>query len=101
MVSPGYDKPGAELPDNYAELLYELAGYYLRAGEQEQGFRYVFKSLEASAELGSETCVIRCVRLFEQYRPQASAAQQEDYKKLINKVQTAHARRHIAPAGKL
>lgn len=99
--APGHGKAGADLPDKYTELLYELAGYYLRAGEQEQGFRYLFQSLEASAELGSETCVIRCVRLFEQYRPQASAAEQEDYKQLINKVQTTHASRHIAPAGKL
>lgn len=82
--------PGRETPQQYPVLLYELALYSLKAEKIEQGIRYIFGSLEASAALGSIACVIRCVRLFEQFRPHASAEDQDRYKRLINKVQLAH-----------
>lgn len=81
---------GWETPDQYPVLLHELAVYSLKAEKIEQGIHYIFGSLEASAALGSIACVIRCVRLFEQFRPQASAEDEERYKHLINKVQLAH-----------
>ncbi|WP_405109040.1 transcriptional regulator [Paenibacillus sp. FSL K6-1217] len=86
-----------ETPDLYPVLFYELAVYSFKAekagqAEQrlEQGLHYLFGSLEASAALGSTACVIRCVRLFEQFRPHASAEDRDRYKRLINKVQLAH-----------
>ncbi|WP_339313221.1 helix-turn-helix transcriptional regulator [Paenibacillus sp. FSL M7-0896] len=82
--------PGRETLEQYPVLLYELALYSLKAEKIEQGIRYIFGSLEASAALGSIACVIRCVRLFEQFRPHASAEDQDRYKRLINKVQLAH-----------
>ncbi|QUL56447.1 helix-turn-helix transcriptional regulator [Paenibacillus tritici] len=81
----------ADIPDNYPVLLYELAVYYLHTERAEQGLAYLFESLEASAALCSVAYVIRSVRLFEQFRPLASAEDQERYKQLINKVQQAHA----------
>ena len=87
--------PGWETPDQYPVLLHELAVYSLKAEKIEQGIHYIFGSLEASAALGSIACVIRCVRLFEQFRPQASAEDQERYKQLISRVQVAHSEQTV------
>lgn len=63
--------------------------------------RYIFGSLEASAALGSIDCVIRSVRLFEQFRPHASAEDQERYKQLINRVQAAHTEQTVKTQDRL
>jgi transcriptional regulator with XRE-family HTH domain len=93
----GSIEPAAE---QYPVLLYELAVYSLGAEDAEQGFRYLLQSLDVSAELGSDGSVIRCVRLFEQYREFASEADQENYKRLISRVQAVIAGRSRANAMK-
>lgn len=98
-AAPGHGTLGAEAPEKYPVLLYELAVYYLSNAQPEQGIRYIFQSLEASADLGSETCVIRCVRLFEQYRQLATEADQETYKELISNVLAARTSHRIPALG--
>lgn len=91
----GTDNQGVDSLEKFPELLYELAVYYSHSDRVEQALQALFQSLEASAALGSVACVIRCVRLFEQLRPLASAPDQERYKLLINKVQVAHVEKTV------
>ncbi|WNS46746.1 helix-turn-helix transcriptional regulator [Paenibacillus sp. MMS20-IR301] len=85
----------------YPALLYELALYYFTTDRQEQGVASLFHSLEAAAVLETEDSVLRSVRLFEEYRGAASAADQEYYKQLINRLQRSYAGRQARAAGRL
>ncbi|NQX48656.1 transcriptional regulator [Paenibacillus tritici] len=77
------------LADQYSTFLAELALYFLRHQRQE-GIGFLLQSLETSAKIKSESIIIKCVNLFEQFRQQASEDQTEQYKLLIGEVQESN-----------
>ncbi|GGH29698.1 helix-turn-helix domain-containing protein [Paenibacillus segetis] len=75
------------IEDRYTHFTAELSYYYLNKGEYDVGIKYILGSLESSATINSEACIIRCVGLFEQFRHSASLEQQRKYQILISEVQ--------------
>lgn len=75
------------LADRYTHFMAELAYYYMGRKKYEKGIKYVISSLEYSVKINSESCILRCVGLFEQFRDRASAEAQRQYQNLISEVQ--------------
>lgn len=69
--------------NHYIRYISELALYHLRAQRYETGFRYLLEGLEWAMRYNHESMLIQCVRLFEQYRQEASESRREQYKNLI------------------
>lgn len=77
------------IADQSARFLVELAAYHLH-NKRKEGIVLILLSLESSAKINSESIMMKCVDLFEQYRYEASEEEKGQYKLLIRKVQTAH-----------
>lgn len=75
------------IEDRYTHFMAELAYYYLVKGEYDIGLKYLLDSLGYSVKIYSETCIIKCVGMFEQFRHTASLEAQGEYKNLISEVQ--------------
>ncbi|ANY75651.1 transcriptional regulator [Paenibacillus ihbetae] len=73
--------------NNYTRLLAELGIYYLNAKRYEEGLAYIVDSLEYSIRIRSDKGMLRCMGLFEQFRPFASPEIQQRYQNLISEVQ--------------
>ncbi|MEK5252917.1 helix-turn-helix transcriptional regulator [Paenibacillus sp. FSL F4-0125] len=75
------------LEDRYTNLMAEIASYYIKRNEYEISIKYIMISLECSVKINSESCIIKCVGMFEQLRHIASIETQKEYQNLISKVQ--------------
>ncbi len=64
----------------------ELAIYHLRRQRYESGFKSILHSLETSIRVYNNTDIIRCVRVFEEFRHAASIEVQMDYTEIIKEV---------------
>lgn len=72
--------------DKFLMLHYEMAVYYLTAQRYDIGITYLFQCLESSVRINSDSSIVQCVGLFEQYRHLASEEDRERYKILISEV---------------
>ncbi|WP_019914960.1 helix-turn-helix domain-containing protein [Paenibacillus sp. HW567] len=77
------------IADQYARFLVELATYHLHNNRKE-GIRVILLSLESSAKINSESIMMKCVDLFEQYRHVASEEEKRQYQLQIRKAQDAN-----------
>lgn len=85
--------------DKYTVLLYELAVYCLNAQKIGKGIAYLFQCLESSVRMNSDSRIVQCVVLFEQYRHLSSGEDQERYKILIGEVQKINDKKSGSAAG--
>lgn len=74
------------IADLYTHFMAELASYYVGRGIYEIGIKCILESLESSASINSDPCIIRCVGLFEQFRHVASPEAKKNYQNLIREV---------------
>lgn len=74
------------IEDHYTHFMTELAYYFLIKGDYNTGINYILEGLESSVTINSETCIIRCVGLFEEFRHVASIKAQREYQNLISEV---------------
>lgn len=65
----------------------EIAFYYIRRNKYEISIKYIMESLEYSVKINSESCIIKCVGMFEELRHTVSLETQKEYRNLISKVQ--------------
>ncbi|RUT43296.1 XRE family transcriptional regulator [Paenibacillus anaericanus] len=82
------------IEDRYTFFMAELAYYYLSKGKYEIGIKYILDGLESSAKINSESSIIRCVGLFEQFRHTASLEAQREYRNLIREVQSRNEKKN-------
>jgi hypothetical protein len=73
--------------DRYANLMAEIAFYYMKRNKYEISIKYIMESLEYSVKINSDSCIIKCVGMFEQLRDTASLETQKEYQHIISKVQ--------------
>ncbi|CAM4213579.1 helix-turn-helix domain-containing protein [Paenibacillus typhae] len=57
--------------DRHTRFMTELALYYLRHNSFAAGFHYLLEGLESSVIIKSDSNIVRCVGIFEKYRPSA------------------------------
>ncbi|MBT2289108.1 helix-turn-helix transcriptional regulator [Paenibacillus albidus] len=69
--------------DQIGRLLYELAHYYLKKYLYFKGFDYLLQGLEKFITLNNETFILKCVRLFENYREFANSEILFTYRNLL------------------
>lgn len=77
------------IADQYARFLVELAAYHLHNNRKE-GIGLILLSMESSAKINSESIMMKCVDLFEQYRHQAGEEEKQQYQLQIRKAQDAN-----------
>ncbi|MEC0170631.1 helix-turn-helix transcriptional regulator [Paenibacillus graminis] len=85
--------------DQSAVLLYELSVYYLKTQRVHRGLVYLFQNLDLSVRMNSDSGIVGCVALFEQYRHLSSVEDQERYKILIGEVQKSNEKKIGSAAG--
>lgn len=81
--------------DQYVRYLLELAHYYFRTWRYEMGFRRLFEGMELALRFNHESMLIRCARLFEKYRHEASEEVQEQYKYLFCEVEKSYEKKSV------
>lgn len=69
--------------DRRANLMYELAFYYLHKGENDKGFDFLLKSIKNFQHINSEKYILESVTLFERFRRVASLKIQDQYQILL------------------
>ncbi|AJS58381.1 helix-turn-helix domain-containing protein [Paenibacillus sp. IHBB 10380] len=74
------------IADRYAHFMAEVASYYFSRKKYDMGTSCILESLLSSVKIYSESCVIRCVGLFEQFRHAISLEAQKEYQNLISEV---------------
>lgn len=74
------------ISDFTLNLTNELAVYYLRNENFEDGYNYLLISLEKASIYKDKSGIIKCVGLFEQYRNMASYEVKNTYQNLIREV---------------
>lgn len=72
--------------DRYTNLMAEIAFYYIRRDKYEISIKYIMESLEYSVKINSESCIIKCVGMFEELRHTVSLETQKEYRILISKM---------------
>ncbi|MBT2759709.1 helix-turn-helix transcriptional regulator [Paenibacillus sp. ISL-20] len=73
--------------DRYTRLLAELGIYYLNTNRYESGLEFILDSLENSIKINSDKGMLRCMGVFEQFRPYSTNDLQLKYKYLVKDVQ--------------
>ncbi|MNO97181.1 hypothetical protein D3C76_888780 [compost metagenome] len=81
--------------DQYVRYLLELAHYYFRTWRYEMGIRRLFEGMELALRFNHESMLIRCARLFEKYRHEASGEVQEQYKYLFCEVEKSYEKKSV------
>lgn len=71
----------------YTRLLAELGIYFLRSGRYDKGIEYVLESLKNSIIINSDSGMIRCMGVYEQFRKHSTKEQKQKYKTLVEEVQ--------------
>lgn len=84
------------MADQYVRYLWELAHYYFRTRRYEMGFRPLFEGMELALRFNHESMLIRCARLFEQFRHEASGEVQKKYKNLFCEVEKSYEKKSVA-----
>jgi transcriptional regulator with XRE-family HTH domain len=74
------------MAESFARFLKGLANYYLRRGENQEGFKHLINSLELSSATNNRPYIIECVKLVERYRKNASSDIITSYQTLIDEV---------------
>lgn len=69
--------------NQYIRYISELSLYHFGAQRYESGFQYLLEGLEWALRYNHESMLIRCVRLFEQYRQVATESRRKQYKNLL------------------
>ncbi len=62
---------------------------------------YIMESLEYSVKINSESCIIKCVGMYEELQHTASLETQKEYENLISKVQTINQKKNGFVVGRL
>lgn len=73
--------------DRYTRLLAELGIYYLCSERYEKGIEHILESLKNSIIINSDSGMIRCMGLYEQFRRFSTKEQEQKYKILVEEVQ--------------
>lgn len=81
--------------DQYVRYLSELAHYYFLTRRYEMGFRQLLEGMELALRFNHESMLIRCARLFEQFRHEASGEVQEQYKYLFCEVEKSYEKKSV------
>jgi transcriptional regulator with XRE-family HTH domain len=71
------------ISEQIARFWYQLASYYLRKGGYIVGFKYLIEALGKYVIINNETCILKCVRLFESYREFSTGVMQLAYQKIL------------------
>ncbi|MEK4877621.1 MULTISPECIES: helix-turn-helix domain-containing protein [Paenibacillus] len=71
------------IEDRHTFFMAEIALYYIRRGKYELSIKYIMDSLENSVRINNESCIIKCVGMFEQLRHIASLETQKEYQNLL------------------
>lgn len=74
------------IADRFTHFLAELAIYYLDRKMYNDGIECILSSLATAVDIHSDTGIIRCVGLFEEFRHVAPAEAQIEYQNIIRKV---------------
>ncbi|MCE3203088.1 hypothetical protein [Paenibacillus sonchi] len=69
--------------DRQANLMYELAYYYLVKEEFDKGFVFLLKSIKNYQRINNEKYILECVTLFERFRKVAHEDIQVQYQTLL------------------
>ncbi|WP_060862118.1 helix-turn-helix domain-containing protein [Paenibacillus riograndensis] len=80
--------------DQYTRFLAELAAYYLH-NKRNEGIHLILLSLESATKINSESIMMKCVDLFEQYRHVASEDEKRQYQFQIRKAQDANEKKTL------
>jgi transcriptional regulator with XRE-family HTH domain len=80
--------------DRYTNLMAEIAFYYMKRNKYEISIKYIMESLEYSVKINSDSCIIKCVGMFEQLRDTASLETQKEYQNIISKVQRIYEKKN-------
>ncbi|MGF7049489.1 transcriptional regulator with XRE-family HTH domain [Paenibacillus sp. DS2015] len=89
------------IADRYAHFMAEVAFYYLSRKKYDIGINCILESLESSVKINCESCIIRCVGLFEQFRYATSFESQTEYQKLISEVQRHNEKKNGFASGNI
>jgi transcriptional regulator with XRE-family HTH domain len=81
--------------DQYVRYLSELSHYYFRTRRYEMGFRRLLEGMGLALRFNHESMMIRCARLFEQFRHEASGEVQEQYKYLFCEVEKSYEKKSV------
>ncbi|MGW8959658.1 transcriptional regulator [Paenibacillus sp. NPDC055715] len=80
-------------------FLQGLADYYFRKTAYRNGFKHLINSLEISSAINNKSCIIKCVKLFERYRKEASSETIISYQILIDGVNEDEKKITVNPCG--
>ncbi len=80
--------------DRHAGFLFELATYYLFHNLPD-GIMFLLQSLKFCTRINSQSNIIKCVDMFEQYRYRATEEEEKQYKSLINEVRTQNDKKNV------
>lgn len=78
------------MEERYTNFMAEMAFYYMKRNKPKRSLTYIMDSLESSVKMNNETCIIKCVRMFEQLRHMASVETQKEYQNLIKISEKKH-----------
>ncbi|MDH6374443.1 transcriptional regulator with XRE-family HTH domain [Paenibacillus sp. PastF-3] len=85
--------------DRYTNLMAEIAFYYIRRNKYEISIKYIMEGLDYSVKVNNESCIIKCVGMFEELRHTVSLETQKEYQNLISKVQRINEKRNVFVVG--
>ncbi|PPA81172.1 DNA-binding protein [Brevibacillus laterosporus] len=74
--------------DRHQQFRYQLAIYHLKNKRPNDGLKEILKCMTLSTILNSRKELIRCIRLFEEYRYLVSFQQEREYKRILEEVMT-------------
>ncbi len=74
------------ISERFTHFSCELSIYYLRKGMFLNGFTFLLSCLEKSTVINNKAYIIKCMRLFESFRENASSEVKAVYRNLINEV---------------
>lgn len=69
--------------DRQANLMFELAHYFLNKGEFSNGFRFLLTAMKNFRIINSERCILECMALFEKFRSISNSETQDQYQNLL------------------
>ncbi|SEU27338.1 helix-turn-helix transcriptional regulator [Paenibacillus sp. NFR01] len=70
--------------DRCANMMYEMARYHFSRQRHVQGLVCLTNALTKYASLNDNACMLRCVRLFEQYRDYATPEAVQEYRSIMD-----------------
>lgn len=90
------------LKESYIQFLSDLAVYRFNTSKDaNSAIHLILQSLKLSLTMNSETNIITCLTLFEQYRDFADLGAREEFKKLSSEVHQLNAKKDVILLGSL